>query len=577
MGVFVKHIACSNPNCNSSDGNALYEDGSTYCWVCHTSTAGEKIKDSGKYLTKGSKVDSMTQTEEKKNSKPPITEEQKNEIKEKTSYYAGNYRKIRDDVYKAFGVRHSAYDSGELAEQYYPITKDNTLVGYKVRQLPKTFGGSIGQTGSDCDLFGQFKFQKPGRYIVITEGEIDAMSAYQMLKDYNHKKGWDQFETAVVSPTTGAQSTKQIAAQYKFLDQFEQIIISYDNDKAGTEAVEKLIPILPKGKVRIMHMRLKDANEYLKQDQQDAFIRDFYDAEKYMPVGVVGSSGIMERILSQTAIEKIPFPDLLPLLNEMIGGGIPLGHIVNIAAKTGIGKTTMINEFVYFWIFNSPHKVGVVSMELDTGQYGEVLLSRHLRRKLAKISDLPTKLALLNSADVQAKANELFLNSDGTDRFYLLDNRDGSLEEIKATIEELVVSCGCKVIVLDPIQDLLAGLSVDEQEEFMKWMKGFIKSHKVTFMLINHVRKSATGADASFTEEDIQGSSTIIKSASVNILLFRDKTAEDPIERNTTKALMSKNRITGDTGPCGEIYYDNDTHSVYDKQFYFANVAPEKF
>lgn len=570
MGQFIKHISCSK--CGSSDGNALYADGSTYCWVCHTATGNERIKDSGVYLTKHEVKEEM----EEKQSKPVITEAQKAEVKEKTSYHSGNYRKIRDETYKAFGVRHSAFESGELAEQYYPITQDGQLVGYKIRQLPKSFS-SIARTGAECELFGQFKFNKPGRYVVITEGEIDALSAYQMLKDYNHRKGWDQFETAVVSPTTGAMSIKQIAAQYKFLDKFEQIILCYDNDKAGEDAIEKLIPILPKGKVKIMQMRMKDANEYLKSSQEEVFIRDFYDAKKFMPVGVVGSSGIMQRIKEQAAVEKIPFPiDLLPLLNEMIGGGIPLGHIVNIAAKTGIGKTTMINEFVYYWVFNSPHRVGIVSMELDTGQYGEVLLSRHLRRKLAKISDIPTKLALLESPEVSAKADELFLNPDGTDRFYLLDNRDGSLEEIKETIEELVVSCGCKVIVLDPVQDLLAGLSVEAQEEFMQWMKGFMKSHQVTFILINHVRKTASN-DTTFTEEDIQGSSTIIKSASLNLLLYRDKTAEDPVVRNTTVGVLSKNRVIGETGPCGEMYYDNETHSLYNKQHYFEVIAPERF
>jgi KaiC/GvpD/RAD55 family RecA-like ATPase len=570
LGTFIRHISCDK--CGSSDGNALYDDGSTYCWVCHVSAGGEKVKDSGHYLKKSEMKEPM---EEVKQSKPVLTEEQKLEIKETTGFFTKNYRNIRDETYKAFGVRHSAFETGELAEQYYPITQEGALVGYKIRQLPKSFK-SIGRTGSDCELFGQFKF-KPGRYIVITEGEIDALSAYQMLKDYNHRKGWDQFETAVVSPTIGAMAVKQIAAHYKFLDKFEQIILCFDSDKAGEDAVEKLIPILPKGKVKIMSMRLKDANEYLKNSQEDAFIRDFYDAKKFMPVGVVGSSGIMQRIKEQASVPKIPFPsDLLPLLNEMIGGGMPLGHIANIAAKTGIGKTTMINEFVYYWIFHSPHRVGIVSMELDTGQYGEVLLSRHLRRKLARISDIPTKLALLDSPEIIEKANELFLNEDGTDRFYLLDNRDGSLEEIKETIEELVVSCGCKVIVLDPVQDLLAGLSVDAQEEFMQWMKGFMKSHGVTFILINHVRKTQSN-DATFTEEDIQGSSTIIKSASINLLLYRDKTAEDPVERNTTRAMLSKNRVIGDTGPCGEMYYDNETHSLYNKQHYFEQIAPEKF
>lgn len=568
MANFIRHAPC--PQCGSSDNLAIYDDGSHYCF----SGCGN-VKPS-KDLMKGK----APMEEIEKKSKPVITEEQKEEVKQKSGYLSENYRGIRSEIYKKFGVRHSVSDADKPLAQYYPVTQEGELVGYKIRELPKHFGGSIGRTGSECELFGQFMSKKSaGKFVIITEGEIDAMSAYQMINDYNKQKGWD-VETPVVSPTIGSNCKKQIAGQYEFFKKFEKIYISFDNDEAGQKVIDDLISVLPKGKVYVMKTRFKDANEFLKNGKEKEYIQDFWDAKKHMPVGVVGSGSIMERIMEQVSVPKIEFPpSLLPELNEMLGGGIPLGHIVNIAAKTGAGKTTLVNEFIYYWLFSSPHKVGVVSMELDTAQYGEVLLSRHLRRKLAKISDIDAKLDLLNTTDVKTKANELFLTDEGLDRFYLLDNRDGSIDEIKATVEELVVSCGCKVIVLDPVQDILAGLGIDEQEKFMQWMKGFIKSHQMTFILINHVRKGATGSDDEFTEEDIQGSSTIIKSASINLLLFRDKTADDPITRNTTKALLSKNRVVGDTGPAGEIYYDNDTHSLYNKDEFFKDkdVTPMNF
>ena len=121
---------------------------------------------------------------------------------------------------------------------------------------------------------------------------------------------------------------------------------------------------------------------------------------------------------------------------------MPLGHIINVAADTGLGKTTLVNEMIYYWIFNSPHKVGVVSMELDAGQYGEALLSRHLPKKLSLIPTQEEKLAYLKSDKIKALANELMVDEHGNARFYLLDNRDGSVEEIQETIEELVVACG---------------------------------------------------------------------------------------------------------------------------------------
>ena len=559
LGNFIKHESCTV--CGSSDGKAVYEDGSHYCWVCNDASLSAEYKQELQ-SKRGSNKPRKTIEREKVNmevkvsTKPIISDDENQEIKSKTTVQANGFRSIRDDIYKMFGVRHTV-KNGEVSEQFYPVTQEGQLSGYKIREVPKNFR-SKGRAGADCELFMQFRFNRGGKYIAICEGEIDSLSAYQMLNDYNKSKQSD-FETAVVSPTTGANSKKQIAAQYKFLDSFENIVLMYDNDKAGKEAAEELIKYLPKGKVKVATLRYKDPNEYLENDKQREFVSDFYNAKTFVPVGVLPSSGLYDRIIQQTEVAKVPFPPFMKKLNEMFVGGMPLGYIFNVAADTGVGKTTYVNEMIYYWIFNSPHKIGIVSMELDAGQYGEVLLSRHISRKLALMPDVTEKLEYLGSDFVKQKSNELMTDSNGSDRFYLLDNRDGSVEEIQNTIEELVVSCACKVIILDPLQDLLDGLSNEEQALFMKWSKGFIKSHGVTFVLINHMRKSDNSG-----EMDIMGSSTIIKSAAANIILKRDKLAEDPIVRNTTTVFVPKNRVCGLTGDAGAFYYDNQTHTLHD-------------
>ena len=564
MANFVKHEPC--PNCGSSDNLAVYDDGSYHCFSdCGYTKVSEDYKQehgtgNSKVKMKGNTL--QQETQEIKSTKPVITEEKAKEIKEQTSIQGKGFRGLKDEYTKQFGVRYSySEETGEVVEQYYPVTQENTLTGYKIREVPKNFR-SIGRTGADCELFGQFKFNRGGKYVLLVEGELCQLSAYQILAEYNKNRGSD-FETAVVSPTIGANAQKQVAAQYKFFDGFDQIIIAMDNDEAGKKAEEKLVKVLPKGKVKIMNLRYKDSNEYLEAGKGKEFIQDFYNAKTFTPVGVLPSSGLYDRIIQQTEVPKVPFPNFMKKLNEMFIGGMPLGYIFNIAADTGVGKTTYVNEMIYHWIFNSPHMIGIVSMELDAGQYGEVLLSRHISRKLALIGSVSEKLDFLGSEKIKAKAHELMYKEDGSDRFFLLDNRDGSIEEIQNTIEELVVSCGCKVIILDPLQDLLDGLSNEEQALFMKWAKGFIKSHGISFVLINHMRKSENSS-----EIDIMGSSTIIKSAAANIILKRDKLAEDEVVRNTTYVSVPKNRVCGITGPAGAAYYDNQTHTLCDLDDY---------
>ena len=234
-------------------------------------------------------------------------------------------------------------------------------------------------------------------------------------------------------------------------------------------------------------------------------------------------------------------------------------------------NTTIVNEMIYHWIFNCPVPIGVVSMELDAGQYGETMLSRHLGRKISLIPGKQAKLEYLQSEYVRNKARELFRKEDGSPRWHLVDDRDGSLETIQATVEQLIISCGCRVIILDPLQDLLDGLSNEEQAVFMRWQKRMVKSHKVTFINISHVRKNSAGQQANSTgaflsEEDMSGSSTIFKSGGANVLFGRNKYAEDPVERNTITAVMSKCRWTGLTGPAGQWYYDNIKHMMMSKR-----------
>lgn len=515
-----------------------------------------------------------------KSNKVALTDDQNFEIKQKTIAESKDYRGIKDYVTKFFGVR-TLLDSNDKVEAvYYPTTEEGQLVGYKKRGHPKEFS-SIGRTGATCEMFGQFRFNNSGaKTCLIVGGEHDQLAAYQILRDYqlnNDKSHYDP--PVVVSPTVGETgSAKQLAQNYKFFDKFDKIIVGFDNDEAGLEALDNAVKVLPKGKVYVLSMRYKDPNKYLIDGKDKEFISDFYNSKRHVPTGIVGSENLLQKVVEFASMEKIPLPPFMKKAEDMLAGGITLASIINIGAGSGIGKTSIVNELIYYWLFNCPYKIGIITMELTVGQYGEMMLSRHLQKKISLIPDLNKKLDLLASDAVKEKAKELFETETGDSRWLLVDDRDGTLEDLQDIVEELVISCGCKVIVLDPLQDLLDGLNSEEQAVFMKWQKSIIKSHNVTFININHVRKSgdtknAASTGAFITEEDFAGSSTIFKSASVNILLMRDKYHEDPIIRNTTKAVMSKNRVCGVTGPCGDFFYDNETHTLHDFETYFEKCS----
>lgn len=565
MGNFVKHTHCNE--CGSSDALAVYDDGSLHCFSCSFTRVSDEFrlnntKGSSKVKEKGltEKIEKVVST------KPAITQDEVKEIKGFTSIDPKNFRGIRKDITQQFGVRNAYDEEGNLIERYYPCTQEGQLVGYKIREVPKNFR-SIGRTGADTELFMQFKFNRGGKYVLACEGEEDSLAAYQMLSDYNKNRA-SEFEIAVVSPTTGAKSIKQIANNYKFFDSFDNIILSFDNDKAGQEAVQEVVKYLPKGKVKIMQNRHKDANEYLEKGDEKSFIRDFYAAKTYVPAGVVGSSELYEKLLESVQTKKVPLPPFMQTLDDMIGS-IDLGTIGVLAAGTGAAKTTFTNEMVYFWLFNSPYKIGIVSLELTCGQYAQALLSRHIEHKVANIKDPDEKMKFLTQERIKEKANELFKTPEGNDRFVVIDERDGSVEVLQDKIEEMIISCGCKIIIADPLSDVFDGLTNDQQAVFMKWQKSMVKNYNVTFINIAHIRKGSSNKEAASTgafvpEEAIIGSSTLIKSASWVIMLQRDKYNTDPVIANTTHIVLSKNRSNGVTGKAGSVYYCNQTHRLHD-------------
>ena len=46
--TFLYHTSCDN--CGSSDGNSVYDDGHTYCFVCNHFSSGEPCDDSGRQV-----------------------------------------------------------------------------------------------------------------------------------------------------------------------------------------------------------------------------------------------------------------------------------------------------------------------------------------------------------------------------------------------------------------------------------------------------------------------------------------------------------------------------------------------
>ena len=491
------------------------------------------------------------------------------------------YRSIKPETAHFYGHLFVRDSEGNIVEEYYPETKEGfngelkSLRGYKKRVLPKDFGkGNIGITGLSNDFSGQHLFRTGGKYVVITGGEIDKLSVAQMLRDYQISRGQDEYDrTAVVSCTAGEGSlAKQCAANYDWLNSFDNIIFCGDSDEVGKAAVAEAVTKLPDDKIKIMTLSMKDANEMLVAGKHKQFISNYFDAKPLIPDDVKTSKQADDEIEEELGRPKIPLPPFMHSLQRAMAGGIPLGYMVNLGAVTGGGKTTIINEMVYYWIFNSPVKIGILSLELTAGQYQTALLSRHIGYKINLIEDPKEAVAFVKQPHIQSARKELREDEYGAERYVLLDERSGSLEAVKKQILKLIKKYSCKLLVIDPINDLFEGSNLEDQTDFIKFLKQVIKDG-ISVFNVCHVTKGKTQVDKEgnvmvrqLTEDDFSGVTNLIKSGGCNIVAMRNKSETDEVKKNTTDVDILKCRWTGYTGFVGSWYYDTASHTLYDKQ-----------
>lgn len=568
--------------CGSSDAMAIYipseGEPNAHCFSCNGTFSAKDLEHLDIDTEEGLETYLKRTRSVKKNAGTPITKEQIDAITKRTTWNGYNFRGIKDETLKFYKVKTEHCQDGTAFKRYYPNTIDYKPSSYQVRVVKEKIFFFIGKAGNDTQFFGQSRFKKGGGRLLIVGGQEDCMAASQMLWDYAGKRGNQGYgRMAVVSTPSGERCSAIIKKQYAWLDSFDEIYIGLDSDEKGIEAMEEALPHLPKGKVKVCTWSAKDPNDMLEKGMDKKFIDDFYRAKKHVPIGICDTSGMHDQIVQNLMLPKLTLPEFMVAMQDLMAGGIPFKKIINIAAETGIGKTSLVNEIIYHWIFLPQCKVGVVTLELDTAEYGIAMLSRHVGKKLSLFDSPDKAVKFMERADIKKKEDELFFTEDNDPRFYLVDDRSTTVESIIEKVEELIISFGCNVIVFDPISDLIARKKNEEQEEFMAWQKNMKKQHDVIFLNVNHVRGSSTQQDKGkdkvrfLTEDDMMGSTSIPKSADCNILLSRNKYAEDPILKNTTQVWMPKCRWTGHTGDSGQWVYDNDSHKLFDSDDYHRN------
>jgi twinkle protein len=453
----------------------------------------------------------------------------------------GEYRAMTTRGLKEETLRKAGYQYDRATKTHIMNVRDSggKLIAQKFR-TPESKGSWIGDA-KDPPIYLSWLWPSKGRSVLLTEGEIDALSFWQ---------AWDCKYPVGSLPNGTGSVRKAILKHYEQLCAFDSIYLSFDNDEPGQKALELACQLLPVGKVKIIRLPedCKDANECLIKHGPQALIRSYYDAKDHRPDGIrEGREFTKERLKKKRrAGFKLPWPKL-----DEMWMGLRDGEVTTICAGSGIGKSTIARHIAYHLRTEHKLKIGNIYLEEDNDTSVSAYVALH--------QGVPLKNVLANPESISDEDWDAALAAVVYDGMYFFDHF-GSLESDRLlTMMRFMAASGCRFIVLDHISIVHSGTETNDERKdidiLMTKLASFVKETGVGVIAVVHLKrgKNYNEGDA-ISLTDMRGSASI-EQLSFNVLgLERDQ--QDNDQKLFAQMRSLKCRITGETGEADRLKWN---------------------
>ncbi len=521
-GKFLRHTSCDK--CGSSDANAVYDDGTTWCFSCETYGSEDNME------AAGSPIKNVYTTNL---SSGQVT--------------ALHDRKISTDTCKSYGVT-TLNNNGTIFKHIYPYHDESgNKIANKIRTVQNKAFLSEGNM-SGAVLFGRKHFSAKGKYITITEGELDAMAAYQMFGS----------KWPCVSVKSSSSALTDCKKSFDYLNSFENIIICFDNDAQGQKASEKVAGLFEPHKCKIVKLtQFKDASDYLRTGHQETFVRTWWSAEPYTPAGILNLDSLGDSLYDEDFCETVPYP--WTGLNKKIYG-MRTGELLTFTSGSGMGKSSIIRELMHHIMKSSTDNIGVLALEESIRNTALNIMSVEANQRLY-IKEVRDTFSIDQLQKWQT-------DTVGTGRFFAFDHFGSiSNDEILNRVRFMAKALDCKWIILDHLSILVSGQEDGDERRsidiLMTKLRSLVEETGVGLLLVSHLRRASgdkgheDGREVSLAH--LRGSQSIAHLSDGVIALERNQQEEDETLANTTVVRILKNRYTGETGIATYLYYDKET------------------
>ena len=444
--------------------------------------------------------------------------------------------------------------------QVYPYyDKNGKLVAQHLRTRDKQFpwkGNSI--LGLP---FGSRVRSDTGKRLVVTEGELDALAAYQMFG----------FTWPIWSIGCGAgpQVRKYISMHRALFRRFDEVVICFDSDAQGQKAAEVAAEIIGHDICRIASLPEHDASDMLKAGLVGEFKGCIYNAKRYTP----------DEILTIDDLDFDTEPEFgldfgFPSMTEL-SMGLRMGEIHMIGAGTAAGKTDFMLQIVSN-LLRGGTSVATFMLEQAPLETGVRLAGKFAHKPL----HIPKELGDWTAQDRVAGINAL---KGAPGKLWLYDSFGiNEWEVLGERMRYLAHQAGVKVFILDHIT-ALAAATQDERKELdviLAQMGGIVKELDCAIIAVSHLaRPEGTSHEEGgrIQMRHMRGSHSIGIWSHYVWGLERDQQHEDPVERRTTTVRCLKDRYTGRaTGKTFQIRYDHPSGMLEDLGIQSFDKPPVK-
>lgn len=358
--------------------------------------------------------------------------------------------------------------------------------------------------------------------LLITEGEFDCLSAIE-----------SGFKNTVSIPS-GVNSTNEwITSNWTFIEQFEEVIIWFDNDEAGIKGAREVFNRLPNASVKIVRCEVaNDINELLHKYGKLAVLKQIEKAstptlEGVATLDMIEDFDVHEAETLKTGIDYID--------DKLVG--MVFGSLNVLSGRNGSGKSTILNQIYIAEAINQGYKTFLFSGELIGGNVKYWLLQTLANEE--QFAEYTAKDGhKYKKVTIQAK--EKIVN-DMKDRFFLYDSDDYRIEAIIEKMTVLAKRYGVRVFVIDNLMTIESSLKdkYEAETDIVKKLKNFAKKYNALVHLVAHPRKSMNDE---IEKDDVAGSANITNLADYVTTISRAK--DDVVEYDAILKIL-KNRHTG--------------------------------